>query len=595
MLYIKVLIKTVNLKGLKYCVLLMILFSSSCAFAQKKMADDHKLDSLTFSDRISLRTNGFDWMILLANVGIEVDLGKYNWSRNAIGLNVRGNWNTKHTYNPGLVYNLFEVRAEFRNYWHTRKTSNDLGPHRHTYEKILSGRRRRPKHPRTTWYRGAYLAYDDYSFLFGKEGVQGQAYTLGFQYGVIRPLYIFQSGRSVDLDFGFSAGFCLTDYEKYSHDSQTSSYHTTEPKSGLELVPFPVLTEARVGLVYRFGKANVYTKYRWRYDVDLAYQEKVLADLDYRAELRKRDQDYLKIYRFYQNKYDSLLIINMRNHESIIDQKLADTRDMKRKADKAREEQARKIQEQARAKQREERIKAQEEKAREDSIALVDKANARKVEEQVRAQIEADKQKEAEERKMEKALDAEERALLKQQAAEERKMEKQMAEEDRKYEAEKRKRMNEAYAEQRKYDAEQKALQREREAQEAAKEKERIAKDKEWQRTLDRQEKEAKKKRAEQLKKQSRVLNGEDDDDGFSSYAGDDDDDDADSKAEAAKADRDAKKKAQEEAKAKAKAEKEAAKEAAKAEKEAAKAEKEAKKKAEAEAKAAAKAAKNNN
>ena len=580
MLYIKVLIKTVNFKGLKYCVLLMMLASSSCVFAQKKMADDHKLDSLSFSDRVSLRTNGIDWMMLLANVGIEFDLGKYNWSRNAIGLNVRGNWDTRHTFDPGVVYNLFEVRAEFRNYWRTRKTSNELGPHRHTYEKIFSGRRRRPRHPRTTWYRGAYLAYDDYSFLFGKEGMQGQAYTLGFQYGIIRPLYIFQSGKSVDLDFGFSAGFCLTDYEKYSYDSQNSKYYTVREKTGLKLVPYPILTEARVGLVYRLGReANIYNKYRWRYDVDLKYQEKVLADLDYRAELRKRDQDYLKIFRFYQNKYDSLLIINMRNHESILDQKLADTRDMKRKADKAREEQARE-------RQREERIKAQEQKAKEDSIALVDKANARKVEQQVRAQMEADKQKEAEERKLEKKLDAEEKALLKQNAAEERKIEKQMAEENRKYEEEKRKRMNEAYAEQRKYDAEQKALQKEREAKEAAKEKERIANQKEWQRTLDRQEKEAKKKRAEQLKKQSRILNGEDDDD-YSSSDDVDDDDDAASKAEAAKAERDAKKRAQEEAKAKAKAEKEAAKEAAKAEKE-------AKKKAEAEAKAAAKAAKNN-
>ena len=560
MLYIKVLIKTVNFKGLKYCVLLMMLVSSSCVFAQKKMADDHKLDSLTFSDRISFRTNGFDWMMLLANVGIEYDLGRYNWSRNAIGLNVRANWNTKHTYNPGLVYNLMEVRAEFRNYWHTRKTTNDLGPHRHTYEKILSGRRRRPKHPRTTWYRGGYFAYDDYSFLFGKEGVQGTAYTLGFQYGVIRPLYIFPSGKSVDLDFGFSAGFCLTDYEKFSHDSQTASYIKGE-NMGLKFVPFPVLTEARVGLVYRVGKANVYTKYRWRYDVDLKYQEKVLAELDYRAELRKRDMEYLKIYRFYQNKYDSLLIINMRNHESVIDQKLADTRDMKRKADKAREEQARKIQEQAREQQRLERIKAQEQKAIEDSLDLVDKANARKVEEQVRQQIEADKLKEAEERKLEKALDAEEKALLKQQAAEERKMEKQMAEEDRKYEAEKRKRMNEAYAEQRKYDAEQKALQKEREAQQAAKEKKRLAEKKEWQRYLEKQEKEQQKKREEQLKKQSQSLNGGSD---------------ADAKAEAAKAEREAKKRAQEEAKA------------------AAKAEKEAKKRAEAEAKAAAKAAKNN-
>lgn len=562
MLYIKVLIKTVNFKGLKYCVLLMMLVSSSCAFAQKKMADDHKLDSLSFSDRISLRTNGIDWMALLPNVGIEFDLDKYNWSRNAVGINIKGNWRTKNTFNPGLVYDLFEVRAEYRNYWHTRKTTQDLGAHRHTYEKILSGRRRRPKHPNTTWYRGAYLAYDDYAFLlFGNKGVKGQAYTLGFQYGVIRPLYIFASGKSVDLDFGFSAGFCLTDYEKIGYDSRTATYPVTKEKSGLTFVPFPVLTEARVGLVYRVGKANIYGKYRWRYDVDLKYQEKVLANLEYRAQLRQQDLEYMKVYRFYQNKYDSLLILNMKNHESVLDQKLADTRDMKRKADKAREEKARKIQEQARERQREERIKAQQQKAVEDSIELVDKANARKAEEQVRMQVEAEKLKEAQERKLEKAADAEEKAYLKQQAAEQKAIEKQMADENKKYEEEKRKRMNEAYAEQRKYDAEQKAKQKEREAQEDAREKERIAKQKEYQRTLDQQEKADQKKRAEQLKKQSQSLNGQMD---------------ADAKAEAAKAERDAKKKAQEEAKAQAKAEKEA------------------KKQAEAEAKAAAKAAKEN-
>lgn len=569
MLYIKVLIKTVNFKGLKYCVLLMMLVSSSCAFAQKKMSNGHKLDSLSFSDRISLRTNGIDWMMLLPNIGIEFDLDRYNWSRNAIGLNVKGNWRTKHTFDPGVVYDLVEIRAEYRNYWHTRKTDvNGLGPHRHTYEKILSGRRRRPKHPNTTWYRGAYLAYDDYAFLFGKEGKKGQAYTLGFQYGVIRPLYIFPSGKSVDLDFGFSAGFCLTDYEKFGYDSRTASYPTIEEKSGLSFVPFPVLTEARVGLVYRIGKANIYEKYRWRYDVDLKYQEKVLANLEYRAQLRQRDLEYMKVYRFYQNKYDSLLILNMKNHESVIDQKLADTRDMKRKADKAREEQARKIQEKAREQQRLERIKAQEQKAKEDSIDLVDKANARKAEEQVRMQVEAEKAREAQERALEKAADAEEKAFLKQRAAEEKALEKQMADDEKKYEAEKRKRMNEAYAEQRKYDAEQKAKQKERDAQEQAREKERIAKDKEYQRQLDQQEKEGQKRRAEQLKKQSQSLNG-----GM----------DADAKAEAAKAERDAKKKAQEEAKK--------AQEDAKA---AAKAEKEAKKKAEAEAKAAAKAAKEN-
>lgn len=536
-----------NLKGLKYYVALVLLASSSCLMAQKKMVDDHKLDSLTFADRISLRTNGIDWLMLLPNIGIEFDLNRYNWSRNAIALNVKGNWNTKHTFSPGMVYNLFEVRAEYRNYWRTRKLSEELGRHRHTYEKILSGRRRHPKHPLTTWYRGAYLSYDDYSFLTGKEGKQGKGITLGFTYGIIRPLYIFPSGKSVDLDFGFSAGFCVTDYEKFAYDSQSASYYRTEAKDGWGLIPYPVLTEARVGLVYRLGTMPIYNKYRWRFDVDMAYRDKVLAELEYRAKLREADMRFMEIYRYYQDRYDSILILNMKNHESYVNEKLADTRDMKRKADQARQEQAIKLQEKAREQQRQERIKQQQAQALQDSIDMVDKANTKKMEEEVQRKLDAQEAERKKEIAAEKKADALEKEALKKQAEEQKAIDKQIAEEQKKYDSEKRQRMNEAYAIQRQYDAEQKAAAKAKAAKEEAARKERLAQDKAWQKQLDAQEKAAQKKREEALRKQSQVLDA----------AGNVD---AAKTAEAAKAAREAAKRAKAEAKAAAKKAKENAK-----------------------------------
>ena len=61
-------------------------------------------DTLSLADRITLRTNAVDWLLLLPNIGVEFDLGNKNWSRWSIGLDVRGNWQTKHTFKPGVVY-----------------------------------------------------------------------------------------------------------------------------------------------------------------------------------------------------------------------------------------------------------------------------------------------------------------------------------------------------------------------------------------------------------------------------------------------------------------------------------------------------------
>ena len=82
------------------------------------------VDTLSVRDRIALRTNAVDWLLLTPNIGIEYSLGNTNWNRWTIGANVKGNPETSHTFNPGTVYNLMDIRTEVRNYWRTRDMSD---------------------------------------------------------------------------------------------------------------------------------------------------------------------------------------------------------------------------------------------------------------------------------------------------------------------------------------------------------------------------------------------------------------------------------------------------------------------------------------
>lgn len=155
---------------------------------QMDLQTKHKVDTLTFLDRIALRTNTVDWMLLMPNIGVEFDVKPVSWNRWTVGLNVRGNWQTKHTYTPGVVYNIFETRLEARQYWRTRDMElRHLEPHRNYWNKAISIRRKKAKHPMLTWYRGLYVGYGTYSLLFGREGHQGTALVGGGKLWIYLP------------------------------------------------------------------------------------------------------------------------------------------------------------------------------------------------------------------------------------------------------------------------------------------------------------------------------------------------------------------------------------------------------------------------
>lgn len=254
----------------------------------------HKVDTLSFRDRISIRTNGIDWLCLTPNIGIEYDIQKHNWGHWAITLDVRGNWETNTSFKSGTVYNISGARLGLKYYYRFRKTgtlyknygqedgkNNEKALFRGQYPQIQDGfldrlftcRSDSPRHAEIAFYRGGYVSYNNFSIKLGHEGKQGSAMTAGLTWGFVKPLYGFANGNSLDFEAGISAGLTYAKYTTYTLDRESNCYTPQEFNNwALRLVP--VISDLRLGFVYRIGKYPLNKKYRWRYDCDLEYQSK---------------------------------------------------------------------------------------------------------------------------------------------------------------------------------------------------------------------------------------------------------------------------------------------------------------------------------
>ena len=278
------------------------------------------VDTLTFAERISLRTNVVDWTLLTPNLGVEFDVKSTNWNRWAVGLTLKKKWNTPATFKNRVFYNITEVRADFRNYWRTRQINNKVPAHTGFIDRLFSCRRRVVKHPKTTYYRGAYMSFSDFSIKFGREGHQGKALSAGITYGIIKPLYAFRTGNTLDLDLGFDAGFVAVNSEKFIYNRADNCYTRTKQGSW-KVVPFPMPTAARVGFVYRFGSYPITKKYRWRYDADAQYQYRIDSIANQRVvdAINKHNRDSVEsvIYKEFWQVYDSAAVVNSAKADSM--------------------------------------------------------------------------------------------------------------------------------------------------------------------------------------------------------------------------------------------------------------------------------------
>ena len=305
---------------MKRWVVILLLILTSTAVDAQKLDERRVVDTLTMKERIALRTNAIDWALMLPNIGVEYDVRGTNWNRWTVGLSLRGNWQTSHTYKPGIVYNLFGFKAEVRNYYRLRQLSSRVKPQTAFLDKLFSVRRENINHPLTTYYKGGYLSYTTYSLKFGTEGKQGSAITLGFSLGMVKPLYTFPNGNSIDLDLGAAAGLAYAKTDTYILDRESNCYPVTEVGKW-SLVPHPVLSELRASFVYRFGNYPITKKYRFRYDVDLTFMARQDSIKDARAKERMErlyaDSVGKVVREAFFHIYDSIAKINQQKADSI--------------------------------------------------------------------------------------------------------------------------------------------------------------------------------------------------------------------------------------------------------------------------------------
>src|SRR5574344_2041282 len=238
-------------------LILSILFAAG-AEAQV-MDNSRRVDTLSFAERFSVRTNVVDWSLMVPNVGLEYDLGRENWSRYAINFNLRYRPHTIGPFVRPVVFELFEATLEGRMYWRERKaeSSGYLRRHNHWWDKLFSCRTMLPSHPKWIFYRGVYLSYTDYSLYMRKyDGRDGEALMAGVTWGFVKPFLAFQNGNSLDMEFGISAGFCYTRYDKFVHDNVTNTYPRTA-RIGWDFIKYPVVRDIHVAVVYRSEERRV--------------------------------------------------------------------------------------------------------------------------------------------------------------------------------------------------------------------------------------------------------------------------------------------------------------------------------------------------
>lgn len=256
--------------------------------AMRNKAVENKDSIMPFKSRWAFKTNAVDWLMLLPNLTAEFDLFGSPYKHYTLSLGVKGNWSTTQNYKPAIVYNLLDVRAEFRKYFRTTQQSYirpdtvKIGLFKRLKEDVFTTKRLHPRYWRT-YYMGGYVDAANYTLKFGKRGVQGSAYGVGVSGGFSIPLYGYRQ-NFVDLEIGASVGLVYAKYDVFEHDAESNCYPRIPEKSkGGHIVPYPVVNDLRVAFVYRFS-TSVKDKYK------LIDHDKINARFEARQRrLRTRD------------------------------------------------------------------------------------------------------------------------------------------------------------------------------------------------------------------------------------------------------------------------------------------------------------------
>ncbi len=277
-----------NILNKVFLSLLLLTWSIFCtAITEDKEKND---STVLFKDRIGVRTNAVNWFLMTPNIGVEYDIVNTKYKKVSLSLNGKYNWNSNFKRTKRYAYNIAGLKAEGRWYFRTYKReqweTDWFNSVEGFYDKLQAKRYsiRSRNNPRTyrAYYIGPYLSYDKYTLKLTDTGYQGSAIGFGLTFGYDIPLYKYNNGSAIDFEFGASAGFIYTGYDKFAYDPDSYCYHYTGTKES-HFVPFPMLTDVNVAFVYRMKSIREQIK-----EVDKSRMEMMRAAYGFRESYKKQ-------------------------------------------------------------------------------------------------------------------------------------------------------------------------------------------------------------------------------------------------------------------------------------------------------------------
>lgn len=240
----------------------------------------------SFFKRFSISTNALEWLLTVPNLGIEFDLSGGEYNNQSILVAAKYNWDTWHQHPAYYVFNLLDVKGEYRYHFRFQQAGKD------EKFKLFSLNR---KNPRThlAYYIGTYGNYMQYSVKPGKSGLQGWGASLGGVIGFEKPLYEYDKS-SIDLDLGLALGVGFSLFDRYRMSSSGDNYAL----QGNGWMIMPVLAEVRAAFTWR--PVSVKDKYIER-DPQIQVYKNKLADIKSNFEISTNKEA------FFDFKVDSLI------------------------------------------------------------------------------------------------------------------------------------------------------------------------------------------------------------------------------------------------------------------------------------------------
>ena len=256
---------------------------------------------LSFKDRIAIRTNVIGWVLTTPNIAFDYDVVNTPYDKRTIGLSLKCNWNTSHSrrlgfnepdwasHNPNWVYNLFGARFDYRFYWRQQpydNRDNYYGDWEREWINSAKGLEklrarmncfRASEKPKShiSIFAGPYLSVGGFSIKYPEIGRRGFYVGAGATGGIALPLYGYENGAALDLEFGGCVGL------------QYASFDMVSAKTNGRVNSFlPFLTDVRVSFVYRFRSIS-----KQHTEIDYA-----LIDRRYVDRLMELDRDASLVY-----------------------------------------------------------------------------------------------------------------------------------------------------------------------------------------------------------------------------------------------------------------------------------------------------------